>query len=255
MGVSDLISMKTIRNLLTPLNNMYKEIEQDFGHKNPVKQLDLSIYYSKKVNYERQKQTDENGQTINPYTGEQVSKIIHAAQGQHKNLIQFLFYSGIRTGEAIALRWSDIDLDAGVAVISRSISVDEESCTKTGERRTLKLLPKAIASLKNQEKYIKSMNDFVFHDPAKNQRWRDDQAIRKKSWKPAIAAAGVEYRKPYQTRHTYATLLLMGGEDARFVANQLGHRSLEMIHRHYGRVLPDKNNPQNYQLRNKWDAF
>ena len=68
---------------------------------------------------------------------------------------------------------------------------------------------------------------FVFHDPKKGERWQDDQAIRKKAWHPAVKTSGVEYRYPYQTRHTYATLLLMGGEDQRFVANQLGHKSLE----------------------------
>ncbi len=250
-----IVKMKTVRNILTPLNNMYKEIEKDYGHANPVKKVDLSLYYSKKINDERQANKDEDGQTINPYTGAQVSKIINCAEGQVKNLIQFKFYTGVRTGEVIALRWSDINLEQGTATICRSISVDVESSTKTGERRILRLLPKAIEALENQIEHTKDLGEFVFHDPSKGERWKDDQAIRKKAWKPTVTAAGVGYRKPYQARHTYATLLLMGGEDERFVANQLGHSSLEMIHRHYGRVLPDKNNPQNYKLRNNWDSF
>ena len=249
------VTMKTIRNVLSPLTNMYKEIEKDYEHKNPVKQVDLSVYYSKKVNDERQANKDENGQTINPYTGAQVSKILESTEGQIKNLIQYKFYSGTRTGEDIALRWGDVDLEMGVVHIHRSISVNEESSTKTGEQRTLKLLPKALEALKDQAQYTKHLGGFVFHDPNKGERWQDDQAIRKKAWIPAIKASGVEYRKPYQTRHTYATLLLMGGEDQRFVANQLGHSSLEMIHRHYGKVLPDKNNPHNYKLRNPWNSF
>ena len=250
------VKMKTVRNILSPLSNMYKEIEKDYQHRNPVKQVDLGTYYSKKVNDKRQANNkDENGQIINPYTGAQVSKIIDSAEGQVKNLIQFMFYTGVRTGEAIGLRWSHINLDIGTADITRSISSDEESSTKTAVERTLKLLPKALEALKNQTHYTKHLNDFVFHDPKKGCRWQDDQAIRKKAWHPTIKASGVGYRKPYQTRHTYATLLLMGGEDARFVANQLSHKSLEMIFRHYAHVLPDKNNPQNYKLRNTWKSF
>jgi len=250
------VKMKTVRNILSPLSNMYKEIEKDYQHRNPVKQVDLGTYYSKKINDERQANNkDENGQIINPYTGAQVSKIIDSAEGQVKNLIQFMFYTGVRTGEAIAIRWDHVNLEQGTAEISRSISVEVESSTKTGESRTLKLLPKAIEALENQAKYTEDLGDFVFHDPDKGGRWQDDQAIRKKAWHPTIKASGVGYRKPYQTRHTYATLLLMGGEDARFVANQLSHKNLDMLNRNYGCILPDKNNPQNYKLRKNWNSF
>ena len=252
------IKVKTLRNILGPLSNMYKEIEKDYQHRNPVKQVDLGTYYSKKVNDERQAKKaalDEDGQIINPYTGAQVSRILESTSGQARNLIQFLFYSGVRTGEVIALRWQHVNLELGIVRIIRSISAEKESSTKSGVERTLKLLPKAIEALRAQENYTKHLNGFVFHDPKKGERWQDDQAIRKKAWHPAIRKSGVGYRKPYQTRHSFATLLLMGGEDQRFVANQLGHSSLEMINRHYGRVLPDKNNPQNYKLRNNWSSF
>jgi integrase len=166
-----------------------------------------------------------------------------------------MFYTGVRTGEAIAIRWDHVNLEQGTAEISRSISVEVESSTKTGAPRTLKLLPKAIEALENQAKYTEDLGYFVFHDPVKGGRWQDDQAIRKKAWHPTIKASGVGYRKPYQTRHTYATLLLMGGEDERFIMNQLGHSSLSMLHNNYGKILPDKNNPQNYKLRNNWDSF
>ena len=45
----------------------------------------------------------------------------------------------------------------------------------------------------------------------------------------------MRYRNPYQTRHTYASQLLSGGENPLFVAQQMGHKTTEMIMRHYGR--------------------
>ena len=50
-----------------------------------------------------------------------------------------------------------------------------------------------------------------------------------------LKTAKVRYRNPYQTRHTYASQLLSGGENPLFVAQQMGHKTTEMIMRHYGR--------------------
>lgn len=49
--------------------------------------------------------------------------------------------------------------------------------------------------------------------------------------------AGVRYRRPYQTRHTYASMMLTAGEPLGWVANQLGHRDLSMLARVYGRWI------------------
>ena len=71
-----------------------------------------------------------------------------------------MFYTGVRTGEAIALRWSHINLKMGTALITRSISAGEESSTKSGVERILKLLPKALEALIHQENHTKHLNGF-----------------------------------------------------------------------------------------------
>jgi integrase len=51
-------------------------------------------------------------------------------------------------------------------------------------------------------------------------------------WKPVLNQLGIEYRKPYQTRHTFITLALDNGLDAKDVARLVGN-SPEVIYKHY----------------------
>ena len=63
--------------------------------------------------------------------------------------------------------------------------------------------------------------------------------LRERVWKPALRRAGLRYRTMYQTRHTFATLMLAAGEDIGWVAKQLGHTSIEMVIRRYHRFIPN----------------
>ncbi|MFX3658311.1 MAG: tyrosine-type recombinase/integrase [bacterium] len=78
----------------------------------------------------------------------------------------------------------------------------------------------------------------VFLDPRTEAPWKDDQAIRKRYWYPALDALGLRRRNPYQTRHTFASQLLMAGANPLYVANQMGHKDWGMIRLIYGRWIP-----------------
>ena len=58
-------------------------------------------------------------------------------------------------------------------------------------------------------------------------------------WYPTLVKAGLKKRNPYQTRHTYATLLLASGESPEWIANQLGHTTTTMLFRVYSRFIPN----------------
>ena len=61
----------------------------------------------------------------------------------------------------------------------------------------------------------------------------------KRHFKPLVKAAGLEPLRPYDLRHTCATLLLAGGEHPKVVAERLGHSSTVMTMDVYSHVLPD----------------
>lgn len=60
-------------------------------------------------------------------------------------------------------------------------------------------------------------------------------------WVHAMKKAGVRYRRPYQTRHTYASMMLSVGEHPMWVAKQMGHSDWTIIARVYGRWMSTAN--------------
>jgi len=58
-------------------------------------------------------------------------------------------------------------------------------------------------------------------------------------WKPLLERLGISYRRPYEMRHTCATLWLAAGESPEWIARQLGHTTTEMLFRTYSRYVPN----------------
>jgi integrase len=61
---------------------------------------------------------------------------------------------------------------------------------------------------------------------------------RKRVWRPALQAAGVEYRALDNTRHTYATLAITARIPVEWVSKQMGHTNIQTTLKHYARWLP-----------------
>lgn len=65
--------------------------------------------------------------------------------------------------------------------------------------------------------------------------------MRNVAWIPTLKKAEVKYRYPYQTRHTYASMMCSTGENIHWIAAQMGHTTTEMVIRNYGKWIPDVN--------------
>ncbi|MEY8250960.1 MAG: integrase, partial [Colwellia sp.] len=63
--------------------------------------------------------------------------------------------------------------------------------------------------------------------------------ITKRVWYPMLAHLDLRKRRPYQTRHTAATLWLASGESPEWIARQMGHVNTEMLFRVYSRYVPN----------------
>ena len=149
--------------------------------------------------------------------------------------LEFLFMTGCRPSEAIALRWKHISKDFRSisfeqAVIETGSGRKLREGLKTQERRRFPCNGKVQALLKSVKLPHCDPESLVF--PGYSGGYLDTKAFRKNIWKPVLLGLGIEYRKPYQTRHTFITLALEHGLDAKDVARLVGN-SPEVIYRHY----------------------
>ncbi|ACO73901.1 Phage integrase [Laribacter hongkongensis HLHK9] len=194
--------------------------------------------------YRRREEVKEDD--IDPFTPDEQTAILEALPEAGCNMIRFAFWTGLRTSELVALEWKDIDWVGGKVSISKALTqraTKAETPKTRASRRFVTLLQPALEALMAQKAVtFFSEHGRVWIDPRTGEPWTGDQAIRKTLWTPALRRAGVRYRRPYQTRHTFASMMLSAGESPVWVANQMGHASWTMIARVYGRWIPNGDN-------------
>ena len=131
----------------------------------------------------------------------------------------------------------------------------EESTKTIAGRREVKLLPPALEALKAQKAYTFLKGAEVFQNPNTGERWTGDKTIRQGMWAPALRRAGVHYRKPYQTRHTFASMALMAGESPMWVAKQMGHTDWSLTAKRYLRWIPSDMPDAGKKMTAAWSHF
>lgn len=188
-------------------------------------------------NREKLKEEDD----VDPFTAEEQAAILAATHKDCWPQLQFSFWTGLRPSELIALEWGDIDWIEGeiriVRAKTRAANAPESPKTTSG-RRTIKLLGPAREALIQQKAATWLAGGRIFVNPVIKKPWEHAGQIYKVVWVPAMKKSGVRYRRPYQSRHTYASMMLSAGEHPMWVAKQLGHKDWTMIARVYGRWMP-----------------
>ena len=175
-----------------------------------------------------------------PFTLDEARKILANVAEHYSehvvNYLQFQFFSGLRTSEAIALAWPNVDLNKGEVLVEVVNVYDEEQdSTKTSTARVVKLPREALAALLSQRRLTGSSGK-IFHDPYYNEPWLYHRITRAAFWTTTLKRLGIRHRRTYNTRHTFATIGLMAGVNPAFMARQLGH-SLEMFFRVYAKWI------------------
>ncbi|WP_273150762.1 tyrosine-type recombinase/integrase [Methylophaga thiooxydans] len=224
-------SAKRLNNLISPLRQTLQEAVYD----EIIEKNILNGWSCKK------KRNKPHSSSVDPFNSEEQLAILSELHGQGHNLIKFAFWSGLRTSELIALMWEDIDFENKKATIARALTQAANSFedTKTiSSRREIKLLQPAIEALQAQKEYTYP-SGVIFHNPRTDKPWTGDQPIRRTLWIPTLKKANVRYRRAYQTRHTYASMMLSAGEHPMWVASQMGHADWSMIARIYGKWMPE----------------
>ncbi|MGZ9712557.1 Arm DNA-binding domain-containing protein [Glaciimonas sp. GNP009] len=229
------ISNKAIKNRLSVLRAALGEaMQDDLIETNPLYGWQW-----------KSKEAPDKVDDVDPFTADEQALILNCLFGQERNFFQFAFWSGMRTSELIGIEWGDIDWHRGTIQVRRALTTAAIQLKSAGEtpktnagRREVKILAPAMEALLAQKLHTFVAGEQIFNNPRTNERWGGDQVIRG-AWKRAVILSKVRYRRPYQTRHTYASMMLTAEESPMWVAQQMGHKDWTMIAKVYGRWIKD----------------
>jgi integrase len=148
--------------------------------------------------------------------------------------VHTLFWTGMRPSEVSGLRWSDVDLDAGIVRVVRSRHLWEDSAPKTGpSARTVELLAETIRLIRTIQPLHVTPEMPVFTNVAGGPI-EPNSLLR--HWYPCLRTSGIHVRGLYAMKDTYISTVLTAGVNTMWLEAQTGVR-YETMKRHYGKWL------------------
>ncbi len=151
--------------------------------------------------------------------------LIQAKYEGYFELFLTALMTGMRRGELLALKWSDLNLKTGELQIQRQVKRYngelQISSPKTDKSNRLIILPMALTKI--LEEYKKSVDsEWIFPSPVKENSPRDPDAAHKKLQR-ILKRAGCHKIRFHDLRHTFATMALDGGMDIKTLSDMIGH--------------------------------
>ena len=228
------VSLKRIRNLLLPLRAVINEALED----GIIKSSPIPLKLAKLVPIDKRTSEYEP----NPYTVDELKTLLANIPEPERWAFQIWAFTGLRTGELIALRWPRVDLDARTIKVTETTTerVDKPRAKTKAGIRTIPLLPAAMEAFTRMREFTQLGGDRVTVNP---RGLRDDQSwdTNKLSsvWSAAHKGTGIATRNPYQLRHSFASQLLSQGESPAYISKLMGHKTIEEVIRSYGRWVEE----------------
>lgn len=178
---------------------------------------------------------------VKAFSLEEMKKIIATATGEMKAFTALGFFTGMRSGEIIGLRWEDVDFKNREIHIKQAIKMGVISTPKTKSSiRTIDMLDNLVPYLQEQYKLTGKHNSYVFLNKD-DEHYYDIKRIRDSKWKRLLKECEIEYRTIYQMRHTFATVMIENKEDILWVSNMLGHSDSSMTLQMYAKYRKREN--------------
>jgi len=193
----------------------------------------------------------ENAREMRTWTKEQLKAFLAAVADERLSALwHTIAMTGMRRGEAIGLRWSDVDLEnARLAVrralipINREVVVSEPKTAKG--RRVIALDPGTVEVLKAQAaRQLDEQNDWdeawvetglVF--TVENGAALDPESVSR-YWRQAVEQSLLPQIRLHDLRHTHATLALQAGIHPKVVSERLGHATISITLDTYSHAIP-----------------
>lgn len=207
------LAVATLKKFKVSLNDIFeKAIDNDLCYKNPVKGVTLN---SEKVKQEK-----------NVYTSEQQNKAIEWCISNDMIDMLILLKTGLRRGELLGLRWSDIDLENKTVSVKQAVTPKAQAGSEIdlklkseSSMRTIPIDDVLVGILKKHKSDGYVLNEISPNNYAK--------AFKRKMERMS-SECDIPILTPHELRHTYGTLLRENGVDIYTIQKVMGHSDIKV---------------------------
>lgn len=216
------LSASRINHIMTPLRMILNEAANRYEFTSPYHNI-------KSLKVPR---TD-----IEPFSLEEISSILDSVRPDFKNYYTVRFFAGMRTSEIDGLQWQFVDFTRRQILIRQALVGGELVYTKNNSSFRIIDMSEPVYDALKVQSHVTGTTGFVFC--TKNGNCLNSNNVTNRVWYPLLQNLGLRKRRPYQTRHTTATLWLAAGENPEWIAHQMGHTTTQMLFNVYSRFVPN----------------
>jgi len=166
----------------------------------------------------------ENGSRTRFLDQDEINKLLSSASIEFHPVLMTALHTGMRRGEILKLKWTDVDFQNGIIIVQES---------KSGKKRMIPMDDTLLSTLRGLPSRFEK--GFVFPSPVKKGQPQFDF---KRQFKNTLRRSGIENFRFHDLRHTFASHLVMSGVDLLVVKELLGHASLRMTMK-YSHLAPE----------------
>jgi integrase len=219
------LSAKRKNNVMVPVKNIFNDaMRREDLRENPCQLI---------------RRFKEEKPLIDPFSFPEVKAFLDAVDPHYVPYFTTAFLSGMRPNEMLALKWLHVDFDMRCITIREGRVQGIEGPPKTtSSYRDVDMLDPLYEVLRQHR--LVSPQDATHVFTGKKGAPMEVNNLRNKVWYPALQRAKLRPRTMYQTRHTFASLMLSHGEDPLWIARMLGHTTLQMVFQHYGKFIRNR---------------
>jgi len=225
VGKLDGVGGKRINNIMVPVKCLFNDAKR---------RGDLAENPTEAIRRMREERVE-----IDPLSFQEMKAFLDAVDPRYRSYFATAFLTGMRPNELIALKWIHVDFDLRIISVREGRVQGIEGPPKTDSSyRDVDVLAPLFEILRQHRMASPAEATYVFTNSHGNPL--EVNNLRNKVWYPALEKAGLRRRTMYQTRHTFASLMLAAGEDPVWVARMLGHSTLAMLFRNYAKWIRNR---------------
>lgn len=222
-GGATSLSPSRINHIMTPLRMILTEAADRYEFTNSWQNI---------------KPLKEPRTQVEPFSLDEVKKILRKVRSDYQAYYTVRFFTGLRSSEVDGLKWQYVDFERRQILVREALVQGRMVPTKTdGSMRDVDMNSLVFEALAKHHKVTSGRSEFVFC--SRTGKPYANRNVTRRVWYPLLKQQDLKPRRPYQTRHTAATLWLASGESPEWIARQMGHTTTEMLFRVYSRYVPN----------------